>query len=380
MKVLYITHCTDMSGANNSMVQLITELRDNYGIEPFVVYPKIYDTKLKNIDTVLKERGINSISHRLTCFQRSKIGLIYKIYFIIFSIWNVLYLAYILRNKKFDLVHSNSSVIDTGLYLAKLMSIPHVWHFREVAALSFNAKSILGEGYQKWVYSLSDKIVAISNNVKVEFNKLIPLDKTVVVQNGILPSVVKKYPNFDCTIFNICIVGRVEINKNQFEAVKAIQRLVESGTKCFVLHVVGNNNSDYARMINDYITSNHLEKYIVMHGVRYDIPDFLCDMHVGLMLSKHEAFGRVTVEYMMHKLCVIASNTSANPEIIHHHNNGLLYEIGSFSDLADKILYILQHHSEAELMAENGLNDAMNKYLSTRNSNEVYKVYSNILG
>ena len=52
MKVLYITHCTDLSGANNSMIQMITELRDNHGIIPFIIYPKIYQ-KGKNIENII---------------------------------------------------------------------------------------------------------------------------------------------------------------------------------------------------------------------------------------------------------------------------------------------------------------------------------------
>ena len=34
------------------------------------------------------------------------------------------------------------------------------------------------------------------------------------------------------------------------------------------------------------------------------------------MLSKNEAFGRVTVEYMLQNLLVIATNTGANSELV----------------------------------------------------------------
>lgn len=378
MKVLYITHCTDMSGANNSMIQMITELRDNHGIEPFIIYPKVYDRTVKNIDEVMKSKEIQGFSHKLSCFQRKNTNILYKIYYIITTIYNVLHICFLLRKQKFDIVHSNSSVMDTGLFIAKLLGVPHIWHFREVASLSFGAKPILGHKYQQWVYGLSDKIIAISQNVKHEFKEIIPLDRTLIVPNGILPMSVDRFPNHNNSFCNICIVGRVEENKNQLESVKAVNILVKQGVANFNLHIVGNANTSYGELVKHYIEENGLNQYVTIHGVRYDISDFLCDMNVGLMLSRHEAFGRVTVEYMMHKLCVIASNTSANPEIINNKENGLLYEYGNPDDLASKLYMLISNHKLTHFLAEQGFVDAHAKYLSTINSSHIFEIYKSM--
>lgn len=367
-----------MSGANKSMIQMIIELRNNHGVEPFIVYPRIYDNSVKNIDEVMKSNNIKGFSHKLSCFQRTNTNILYKLYYMVTTIYNVLHISFLLRNHKFDFVHSNSSVMDTGVFIAKLLGVPHVWHFREVASLSFGTKPILGERYQRWVYGLSDLIIAISNNVKQEFERFIPLDRTIVVPNGILPVNVGCFPNHEIDNYNICVVGRVEANKNQLEAVKAIQILVRRGVKNMKLHIVGNANNEYGKNVKRYIAENDLDSYIIVHGVRYDIPEFLGDMNIGLMLSRHEAFGRVTVEYMMHKLCVIASNTSANPEIINNEKNGLLYEYGDPDDLANKMYKLITNHRLTHIMAEQGFMDAHAKYLSTINSNHVYEIYKSL--
>lgn len=379
MRVLYITHCTDMSGANNSMLQMIKELRDNFGVIPFVVYPKFQAPSSYNIGDAVKNEGIESCSIRLTCFQRKQTDLFHKVYFVLSSVIAIIHILLRLRNRKFDLVHSNSSVIDTGVYVAKLMGIPHIWHFREVASLSFNAKPLWGPKYQKWVYNLSDRIVAISENVKKEFEGMVPLSKTVVIQNGILPVEVLKYPDNNLGQYNICIVGRVEENKNQLEGVKAIELLSQEGYKNVVFHIVGNSSTPYGKLVKDYIDSHNLDEIVIMHGARYDINDFLCDMNIGLMLSRHEAFGRVTIEYMMHKLCVIASNTSANPEIIIDGENGLLYSIGDCNDLKEKIRMLLSDISGMKRMSERGYRDAMTKYTSVINSAKVYDLYKSLI-
>jgi len=369
-----------MSGANNSMIQMITELRDNHGVEPFIVYPKIrHADVLRKIDDVMKERAIPGLAHRQTCFMSNRTDILYKIYFLLFNIWNAIHLFLLLRNKHFDLVHSNSSIIDTGLFLSKLLRIPHVWHFREVASLSFDAHPLLGQEYQKWVYSKSERIIAVSNNVRQEFGKLIPENRIDVILNGVKPPIVTRWPNHDTDIIKICIVGRVEPNKNQLEAVKAIKQLTDQGITHFQLYIIGYNNTDYAQEVIRYVESNNLTQHVIMTGARNDVNDLLCDMNIGLMLSKHEAFGRVTVEYMMHGLSVIASNTSANPEIISHGTNGLLYEYGNPCDLSHKISYLLSNREHMKTMSQIGTQDALTKYRSDINSQNVYTLYQSII-
>lgn len=378
MKVLYVTHCTDLSGANNSLLQMIKELRDYHGVDPFVLYPKVYDVTSKSIADVLRENNINGMSHRITCFQRVNTNFVHKLYYLFLGAIYLIHILFLLRKQKFDLVHSNSSVIATGLYIAKLKNTSHVWHFREVASLSFGAKSILGDMYQRFIYHKSDKIIAISNNVCCEFKGIIPLERTVVIPNGITPPIITHFPNHDSEVINICIVGRVESNKNQFEAVKAIAQLPSSLLCKIRLHIIGKNEGCYASQIHSFIVENNLAHNIIIHGVRNDINQMLQDMNIGLMLSRHEAFGRVTVEYMMHAVCVVASNTSANPEIIHDEENGLLYEIGCPNELANKIKRLVEDRKLMQRLSQKGYNDAMNNYLSRTNSDKVFELYQSL--
>lgn len=379
MKVLYVTHCVDMSGANRSLVQMMIELRDNHGIDPFVVYPKIPRDSTRTIRDALQEHGIPGVSHRLTCFMRKNVGGLYKIYYIFASVIYFIHLRFLLRNQSFDLVHSNSSVIDMGLFIARSLHIPHIWHFREVASLSFGAKPILGERYQRYIYGKSDRIIAISKNVKQEFGDLIPDDRTVVIQNGIVPPKVSRFPNHDAELVNICIVGRVEPNKNQLEAVKAIKALNCESLSKVKLHIIGDCAGEYAKEVKQYVSANGLEDHVILYGVRNDVDTMLQDMNIGLMLSHHEAFGRVTVEYMMHRVCVIASNTSANPEIVHDGRNGLLYNIGDSKELSLKIDLLIKNRDLIKRLSEDGFSDAMMNYLSETNSTSVYNLYNALI-
>ena len=69
MKVLFITHVTDMAGANRSMFQLITELMENYQVEPVVLVPEVEDSK-NGILEVLEKSNIPVITTEIRIFKR----------------------------------------------------------------------------------------------------------------------------------------------------------------------------------------------------------------------------------------------------------------------------------------------------------------------
>lgn len=378
MKVLFVTHCTDLSGANSSMLQLIQELRENHGVDPFVIYPKIYEKSGRTIEDVLIEKNIKGFSHPMIIFQRSKVGILHKLYFIIFGFIYLSHILFKLRRLNFDLVHSNSSVIDFGQYIALWKNIPHIWHFREVAAISFNYKSVLGVAYQKWIYHKSTKIIAISKNVREEFEGLIPLSKTIVVYNGIPVPTHVHLPNHDSEVVNICIVGRLEANKNQMEAVKALKLLVDDGIRNIKLFIVGNDKTPYGDGLRSFVRKNKLEDYCELTGVRSDVGDLMAGMNIGLMLSKHEAFGRVTVEYMMHGLSVIVSDTGANPEIVNNGVTGLVYSYGKDIELKNQLKELICDKEKRKMLSEKGREYAIKYFTSKQNSDSIFEIYKSL--
>lgn len=377
--ILYITHVTDLSGANSSLLQMITELRDNHNVVPFVIYPKRHANGKKTIGDVMKERGIEGAAcGRMVCFQRENTSFLYKIYFIFSEILNLIQFLWICRGRKFDLVHTNTSILDIGLYYARIKKIPHVWHLREVAWRSFGFKSIFGVKYMRWLYNNSTANIAISKNVLEEFSKYLPSDRTYVIYNGVLPPRDSIIPNHIGDFVKMCIVGRVEPNKNQQEAINAVSLLVNSGYKNLRLYIIGNDDNDYGYAARKSVETQNLSEYVEFMGVQNNVPELLQQMNIGLMLSKHEAFGRVTIEYMQNGLYTIASNTSANVEIVKHKENGFLYEFGNPESLATIIRMIIDKGDELYGIVVEGMREATENYSSVNNSNKVFALYQSI--
>lgn len=59
LNVLFVTHVTNMAGANRSMWQLVYELKENYQVRPVVLGP--YDNTTDGIKSHLVRIGVEYI-------------------------------------------------------------------------------------------------------------------------------------------------------------------------------------------------------------------------------------------------------------------------------------------------------------------------------
>ena len=365
-------------GANRSMIQLILELRNNHGINPIVLAPKgklcsgdhgVVDECKKNDIPV--ERAI------IPWFIHSKIWLHRFKYLAMF----LTYPALIKRLKQYDieLVHSNGSVFDIGARISNSLGIPHIWHLREFGSEDASFKPVWGEMYIKKAYSSCTRFIAISAAIKNSYKNVINPQHIVRIYNGIDEKKYKKYAPHTNEIIQFVIVGVVTPHKNQMESVLAINELVKGGVTNFHLNIIGQENKTYVNEMKKYICDHDLLNYVSFWGMRNDVPDILSKMDVGLMLSRTEAFGRVTIEYMMQNLVVIASDTGANPELIQNRITGFLYHLGDIMDLANRMKELILDKTLLKKVSETSRRYAIENFSSVKNSNSVFKLYKSML-
>lgn len=96
------------------------------------------------------------------------------------------------------------------------------------------------------------------------------------------------------------------------------------------------------------------------------------------MLSTSEAFGRVTVEFMMQNVAVIATDAGANAEIIRHGDSGLLYTLGHPEQLAECLNLLISNHELLLQTARNGKRHAMENFTSRTNSEKIFAIYNTL--
>lgn len=367
-----------MAGANSSMLRLMTELRDFYGVEPVVLMPQIHPNYAKhNLFKSCQEIDIECYSYRFYWFKENKC---WKAYLKCIS--NMLWYPRILwkmRGKQYDIIHSNGSVISLGAVISRMKRTPHVWHLREFGLLGYNLSSLFGTGYERWVYRHGDLFIAISKAVKDYYSPIIPDEKIRMIYNGVLPPDEQFTARHQDKTISFCLMGLLCEQKNQLEALRAVDILVNRwGVTGFHLYFMGFEQVEYTRLLKSFIEEKNLSEYVTFMGECSHVSSHLCRMDVGLMLSNHEAFGRVTVEYMMHGLFVIATDTGANPEIIENGQSGSIYHQGDYEALAQKMRKCIDHPEDMRLITQQGRDRALRLFTSERNTRQIHDAYSQV--
>ena len=106
---------------------------------------------------------------------------------------------------------------------------------------------------------------------------------------------------------------------------------------------------------------------------------------IGVVPSLFEPFGYVAVEMMMHQLPVVVTATSGLNEIVDN-TCGLKIPLTVLPDsveidsklLSEKILYLIEHPTEAKQMGENGRGRFLNNYSSKIFCENMLWIYKSI--
>ena len=286
----------------------------------------------------------------------------------------------IIKKEKLDIVHINSSVAPyEWAAVAHSMKMPYVWHLREFVQDDHNSV-VLGKKTFTKLMRAADAELAISGSVKEYWDKEMGVNCNLVY-NGIDPDTLYNKRNIlEGDTINCLIVGRVVEGKGQLEAVKAFNVLKKRGITDIHLNVLGyRGGSEYENTVKKYIEDNKLEDMISLIDFSSDIKSFHAKNDVGLVCSKREAFGRVTIEYELGGLIVVGSDSGGTPELITDPENGLLYEPGNCEQLADKLIWIRENREKAREIAVRGQENAVNCFSIARTADTVCSIYDRVM-
>jgi len=378
MKILFVTYCRAMLGANLCMVQLIKELKEYYGVESFVLMPDVDDGMLH---LVLEQEGIPYLIHSMKAWVVSKDTKYKRLRGIKYSLENnknINSISNILDKRTFDLVYSNNSVIQIGALLAEKWKKPHIWHVREYARLHYDLEFCYSHSYVDKLFNKAKKVVGVSRDLTDYVNREYHLKRNAIcIYNGI-------YSTQSARVFfntnqplNFCYTGALQAGKNQMELLQATKYLIEQKQSNFHVYLIG-EGQDYAEQLKEFCKDNNLEQYVSFLGFRNDIDTLLKRMDVGVICSKSEAFGRVTVEYMLASMPVIGASGAGTSEIVSSEDVGFLYHSGSVVDLARYMHLLNSNRTMLCRMGSSAYRYARKRYTSQSNTRNIYGILNEI--
>lgn len=353
------------SGATRSLLDIIDEVSKNKKFELVAIFPV---NKGDAIDH-LKNKNIKIICSKYSfiryCFNSKSIlnflrkaKLYYKY---VQSVFKIKYeLVPIIKELNVDVVYTNTSVITVGALINKYCSIPHIWHFREFGEEDQHRKTMFGEYlYYKLVNNHSNRVIVISKALLSKYEKRVQNRLLYQVYNDISP----KYINYckkntEKDALDILIVGAIIEEKGQDQVIKAVSYLINKGLN-IKLSVVGEPKGDYYNSLVKYVTDNGLEQKILFLGVIKDLCEIRKKSDVGVVTSKSEAFGRVTIEGMLSCMTMIGADCCGTSELIKDNETGMLYTFGDYVELSKKIEYLYHNRNEINKLGTKGYEFAL---------------------
>lgn len=378
LKILYVAHERKLGGATLCLLTLIDAMKAK-GHTVFVIVP----TRKCPLALELKKREIPFAPVFFAWIQMpSYWNIITKLCFrflYLLEPLQVSYIYHIMRDKGFDLVHSNSSVTDFGARLAEKLNCKHIWHIREFGDADYNLECLKGkEATWQWMNGHSDQFVFISKCVYDYFKKYADSDKSHIIYDGISGDYIihRDYHEKEKVVF--LISGNLVRGKGQMLVLQAANALKKKNYK-FEVWIAGSSSSMsdsklYERELKSYIDEN-LQGIAVMLGRVSDMKELRKQADVEIVASHKEAFGRVTVEAMLGGMPVIASNTGANPELIIDSVDGFLFQNGDYQSLADKMELFLNNPVGIETMGRQACTEALKQFMAAANAEKVEQLY-----
>lgn len=398
-KILYCEGNTDgtIGGSYYSLFYL-TEGLDRSRFQPMVVFHREHRLipKFRNagITTCVLERpqpvhfgllrrGICA-KHPWICWP---IGLVQRAVNLTkqFLLTSIRY-AIFLRKNRINLVHLNNSITRNHDWMmaAKLASIPCITHERGINRLYPVSSRLMARGL--------DAVICISQAVRQSLDSHgINTRRMRVVYNGLdfqrvqarrnAQEIRAKY-GIDDSQPVVGIVGNLKEWKGQETVVRAVS-LVREKYPTIVCLLVGDTAQDdryYEERIRRVVQDNGMERNIVFTGYQENVADFTNVMDIVIHASElPEPFGRVLLEAMAIKKPLIGARAGAVTEIIDDGVTGSTFTPGNWSELASRIIELLDDGNRAQRLGEAGFRRLVEHFNISRNIETTTSVYLEIL-
>lgn len=379
MNILFVLHYSGFYGANKSLLTLMTLLREHYSVTPVVLLPN---------------KGV-------VCHELDKAGIEFQVFHYYWWVNNdhgifqwflnkrkqfinwrrVKRISSLFKGRDIDLVYTNSICVNMGYLIAKQMGLPHIWHAREsLDQFSLSLSLSLSKSLAIWASPVNKKYLLISDYMMDFYREYLPVDRMVRVYNGVsLPTGISRSKKNELKgRLQICCMGVLSEQKNQLELLKALRILLLRSIEADVW-LLGTGVPAYATILEDYVKQEGFEQCVHLVGHTDDVFQILQGMNLGVVAARDEAFGRVTVEFMLMRMPVIASRSGANAELIEPGVSGEVYPLGDPIALADAIEQYVRNPELLDIHGRAGELSAKQFFSAEKNAEAVYEQIQNVI-
>jgi len=236
------------------------------------------------------------------------------------------------------IVYSNTCANNIEVVIARALGPKTIVHVHE-------GESIVAQlrGRLMWSRPFTTRYVAVSQYVRTVLRKHLRVD-SLVIYNGLSGPKYRVDHELRGKAADriLAVVGMLSENKGQLLAVEALALLRASGHDV-TLRLIGSlEDVDYVAAVERRAVELEVDDYVDCVGQR-SLEDLYADVDIVLIPSQEETFSLVALEAMAEGVLVVAANTGGLPEIVEDGKTGLLFRIGSATEMAQRVATALTH-------------------------------------
>ncbi len=278
-------------------------------------------------------------------------------------------LARLIDEKSVDMIHMHWTKDIPFVVLAKMLSKrkPKVVQTRNMTMTRFK-----NDFYHRLMYKNIDLMLPVTYQVKEQLETFIPQDVRpkieVLYMGSDKPELLSdeelrrfKQSTFGSDNgFHVGMVGRINEAKGQHLLIKALSKI--SNEKVQAYFVGHEMKQGYTQELKQLAKELGVEDRVHFLGFMKNPHHFFQACDVIVMGSKRETFGLVVIEAMQVQTAVVGSNSGGVVEIIDDEETGLLFDVGNFESLAQKIQKLVDNPQLKEKIALAGQKKCEEKF------------------
>lgn len=233
-----------------------------------------------------------------------------------------------------------------------------------------------------WISPLKKLADDVINYTNIDENKIhiIPYGVNTQGFNEIISKRdARKNLDFNDKHFIIGILGRIDRQKDQLTAIKAMELISHDKIKLVIAGEPTKNEEGYQyyEQIKNYITQNNLTEKVKLINFVENPYHFYKAIDVFCITSLSETYGLVTIEAMMSGTPVIGANSGGTTDLLQNGKYGTLFEPNNPIDLAEKINLIFSDYPQYQKAADSSREYAHNEYSKDKECERLIQLIRN---
>jgi glycosyltransferase involved in cell wall biosynthesis len=365
--ILYISHTSDISGAERSLLEILSCLDKNKW-KPIVIAPT------GPLHEAVMKMGIYFIAIKLPVINKPK------------TLFDSLKLAWKLESSRLkistiineispDVIHANTT---RAMMLTPRTNIPVIWHLRDLALPCFITRIL---------FSQANRIAVISDFIENEFIRSIhvnsskffhlpPSVNTDIFIPGTPGDFRLKY-GLPADVPLIGMVAQFVSWKRHGLFLDALESISSRPWHAVLTGATFNSNDDYIGSITSRLLVPPLLGRVSVIDWVDDCQELYKAMDVSVLTSSNEPFGRVIIESMACGIPVVAVDEGGPKEIIRKGDTGILVEPNSAA-IATAISYLLDNKEKRNKIALSARQYVIDNYNHNAMSERLDIIYADL--